>query len=107
MIKFNHKGKEYIARFTRRTASILEQQGFNIALLDSQRATQTSLLMVGALLKEHGNNITDDLIDELFDAGYLKDDEFIGALLEEYISTFKTLESTDNQDKKKLAWKKM
>lgn len=93
-IKVTYKNKDYILEFTRRTASLIERNGFNYEDVGSKPNTMIPLLVQGAFLKNH-QNLKPSKIDEIFDDIKTKN-AFITKLVELYLETVNTL--TDDED---------
>ena len=98
-IKLNYEDRTYTLEYTRGTARIIEENGFNINLVDTQPNKMIPLLFQGAFLKNH-RNIKPKVLDEIYDAQTKKND-LIMALGTMYADTTKSLVDDESEDDEK------
>ena len=102
-IKISYDGIDYTLTYTRRTASIMEQNGFRIGEVLNQPMTMLPQLFAGAFLANH-RRIKQDTIDAIF-ARISNKNELIGKLTEMYSDTLDTLmDEPDETDMGKVEW---
>lgn len=105
-ISVPYNGKKYTLEFTRKTASIIEKNGFNIQEIDSKPATMLPLLLHGAFLANH-NNVKYDTIQKIF-SGLGKKDELMQKLAVMYHEAYASLLETDeDSDEGNPGWEAM
>jgi hypothetical protein len=103
-IKYNYKNRDYILEFSRRTASIIERNGFRYSDVGNQPNTMIPLLVQGAFMKNH-SNLKPGKIDEIFDSIKGKN-AFITKLVELYLETVNTL-AGDEDDEGNVNWEEI
>nr|DAE46527.1 MAG TPA: protein of unknown function (DUF5055) [Caudoviricetes sp.] len=97
-------GKKYALEFTRKTASILERNGFVISEVTDKPVTMIPMLFRGAFLANH-DKVKTETIDKIF-AGLSNRAELINKLIEMYYETYASLlgDEDDGEDAKNPGW---
>ena len=101
-IKLSYKEKTYTLEFNRRTARIIEENGFKLEEIGNQPNKMIPLLFQGAFLKNH-QNIKPTLLDDIYDAQTQKS-ELIMALANMYGDTVKSLVGDEEDESKNATW---
>lgn len=101
-VKLSYKGTNYILGFSRRTASAIESQGFNIETLTAQPSVMIPMLFYGAFQKNCAG-IKRKLVDEIFDSLTGKQ-ELIQLLAEMYAETVNTLMEDAPESEGNATW---
>ena len=101
-ITIPYAGVEYKLAYTRRTVSIMEQNGFRISVLLEQPMTMIPQLFSGAFLVNH-RRVKQDVIDEIY-AHLTHKDELINKLVDMYNDTISTLTDEPEEDSGKVEW---
>lgn len=94
-IKIPYGGKTYTLEYTRKIASTMEKQGFNINELGDKPATMIPLLFHGAFLMHHPNT-KGDTKEKIYDS--LKNrTKLVQALAEMYADAYNSLFDNDEE----------
>jgi hypothetical protein len=101
-IKLSYKEKTYTLEFNRRTARIIEENGFKLEEIGNQPNKMIPLLFQGAFVKNH-QNIKPSLLDDIYDAQTQKS-ELIMALANMYGDTVKSLVGDEEDESKNSTW---
>ena len=102
-IKIPYGGIEYRLTYTRRTVSMMEQNGFRISLLLEQPMTMIPQMFSGAFLANH-RRVKQDVIDEIY-AHLSHKDELISKLVDMYNDTISMLtDEPDEEESGKVEW---
>lgn len=101
-IKLSYKEKTYTLEFNRRTARIIEENGFSLEEIGNQPNKMIPLLFHGAFLKNH-QNIKPSLLDDIYDE-QTKKSELIMALANMYADTVKSLVGDEEDEEKNATW---
>lgn len=89
MVKFTYGGKDYTLGFNRKTAEMLQRQGFNVDEIDTKPLVQIPLLFRGAFAMNH-RSVKNEKIDEIYEKIGDKTG-LLSVLVKDYYSTFETL----------------
>lgn len=95
-IEIPYKGKTYILEFSRKTASMMERQGFNVNELTDKPATMIPMLFNGAFLMHH-ERVKNETKDAIF-SGTKNRSKLIEALAEMYYAAYSTLFDDEDED---------
>lgn len=101
-ITIPYNGKTYTLEYTRKTASIVEKNGFSIGEIDSKPATMLPLLFQGAFMANHGNvkySTIEDILGTLRNKG-----ELMKTLATMYHEAFATLLDEPEDDEGNAGW---
>lgn len=103
-IAIPYNGKTYTLEYTRRTASIVEKQGFQITELTDKPATMIPLLFHGAFLANH-TNVKGETKEKIFDS-MKRRSKLVEALAEMYADAYNTLfdDGEDEGDEGNPGW---
>jgi len=100
-INFTYKDTDYTLEFDRKTAVVMEKQGFDINEVQSKPNTMIPMLIRGAFIMHH-RSTKSELIDEIYDSVGDKS-SLLTALIEMYGETITALVD-DNENKGNLNW---
>ena len=102
-IKIPYGGKTYTLEYNRKTASLMEKNGFRIAELGDAAATMIPLLFHGAFLANHPN-VKGETKDKIYDA--LKNrTKLVQTLAEMYADTYNALlDNGEDADEGNSGW---
>lgn len=97
--------KVYTLEFTRKTAAILQKNGFDDGKITDQPLIMIPMLFQGAFLANH-KDTKSDTIEKMFN-GLRKKDELVVALVEMYRDSVNTLfdEPDGDADEGNVGWK--
>lgn len=101
-ITMSFDGIEYKLTYTRRTVSMMEQNGFKIGVLLEQPMTMIPQLFAGAFLANH-RKTKQDVIEKIYEH-LTKKDELINMLVEMYNDTIATLTDEPDEESGKVEW---
>ena len=107
-IKFNYKNKDYTLEITRRSATVIERNGFVLEEVSTKPNVMIPLLVQGAFLKYH-QNLKPSKIEEIFE-NIANKNALVQALLEMYAETVNTLTGGDEDEeetKGNVTWEKV
>lgn len=110
-IEIEHEGKVYTLEYTRRTAAIIEGQGFDIGEIGNKPNIMIPLLVYGAFIKNHKNVNKQQafaIFEDLADKEGAEDGEgFLAVLIEMYSDTVTsmTTDKDDEDGKNRATWK--
>lgn len=103
-VKDKKTGKEYMLEFTRRSASVLEQNGFELDGVTKKPMTMIPMLFRGAFLARHSGT-KGETIERIFEALRGRG-ELIKALCEMYYDAYATLlDEPEDGDEGNEGWK--
>ena len=101
-LKITYNGQEYTLEYTRRTVTLMEQQGFVVSDIDNKPMSTLPKLFAGAFKANH-RYIRDDMIDEIFEHIPNKT-ELIGKLAEMYAEPIKALVDEPEDAQGNASW---
>ena len=105
-IKLTHNDKTYTLEYTRRSARIIEEQGFKLDEIGNAPNKMIPLLWQGAFVKNH-QGLKPKKLDEIYKAQTNKSD-LIEALATLYADTIKSLigdeDEEEETDEKNATW---
>ena len=101
-IKLNYEGVDYTLEFTRRTASQLEEAGFQLGELGTKPVTMIPLLYEGAFWAHHRMK-NNEVIWKIYEKIGKKED-FARKLAEMYADAAETLFDEPEEDEKNAVW---
>lgn len=90
------KGKTYTLEYSRKTVSMMEKQGFNIAELAAKPATMIPMLFHGAFLMNHPQT-KGETKEAIYD-GMKSRTKLVEALAELYVEAYNTLLDDGDED---------
>ena len=104
-IKLEYEGITFTLEFSRRTARMLEQNGFTTDKAVEQSLTYLPMLFAGAFEMHHGKmKRKQETIDAIFNR-IEKKDELYPALIELWQEPYVYLMDEPEDEEKKVAWK--
>lgn len=95
-ITITHDNKQYTLEYSRTTASMIEQQGFDTDLITTKPVTMTTLLFYGAFAKNHPS-MKREKMEKIFDS-LGKRGELLKTLVEMYMETANVLVDDEDND---------
>lgn len=104
-ITLEYNGITYTLEFSRRTARMMEQNGFTVDKAVEQSLTYLPMLFAGAFEMHHGRMKNKaETIDAIF-RSIAKKDELYPVLIELYQEPYLYLMDEPEEDEKKVQWK--
>ena len=100
-IRLNYKEKTYVLEYTRRSARIIETNGFKADEVGNQPNVMIPLLWQGAFVKNHPN-VKPKTLDDIYEAQNNKS-KLIETLVTLYYETVKSLVGDEEEDDEKNA----